>query len=357
MTSDVWERARPIVLAGIVLISFTALGLLAFQLRDVLLVLFLGIVLGVTLNPFTEFMRRFRVPRVGAILVVYGLVALLLVGVGIYAGLQIADQDYGAELDEIRRDYEDLRAGTDLPTAQEVEDALIDVGERVLSGLAGQVFSFISAIVGLVSILFTAILFSTTQDRLRDVTLSFFPPDLRDNVDQLLHKYAVGLRGFARGELIAMVTIGAVTFIGLSLLGVRLAAVLAFFAFLMELLPIIGPWIAFIPALVISLTQGPWMAVQVSILYLGIQMFENYVVTPLVHSRETEVPALLIFVAITVGGAMMGILGALIALPVAVILRITYIEVIKPWNQKRYNEVPEETSVVTSDEPVTVEGQ
>ena len=56
-----------------------------------------------------------------------------------------------------------------------------------------------------------------------------------------------------------MTTIGIVTFIGLSLIGVRLAAVLAFFAFLMELLPLIGPWIAVIPALIIALTQGTFL--------------------------------------------------------------------------------------------------
>ena len=350
MTSDTWERAKPIVAAGIVLIVFALLCMLAFQIRQVLIVLFLGVILGVTLNPFTEFMLKYHVPRVVAILTVYGLVAMLLALVFTYGALQIAEQDFSGEIDEIRQDYEDFRAGTSLPSSQEVEDALISAGRGVLGGLPGQVFTIASAIVGVATILFTGILFSVTQDRMREIVLAFFPPGRRDEVTRILHRYAVGLRGFARGELLAMVTIGIVTFIGLSLIGVRMAALLAFFAFLMELLPLIGPWIAVIPALIVAFTQGTLVAFQVGLLYLGIQIFENYVVTPMVHSRESEVPALLIFVAITVGGALLGLLGALIALPIAVLARITYIEVVKPWNESRFGEDPNASSLLTDTE-------
>lgn len=341
MDTQTWDRAKPMVVTGIVLIVFALLCLLAFQIRQVLLLLFLGVILGVTLNPFTDLMQRYHVPRVVAILVVYGLVAAVLAGVITYAAFQIAEQDFGAEVDEIRQDYEDLREGTFLPPSREVEDWLREVGRGVVGGLPGQVFTALSAVVGVATILFTAILFSTTQDRLREVALSFFHPDKRERVGELLRQYAIGLRGFARGELLAMTTIGVVTFIGLSIIGVRMAAILALIAFVMELLPLIGPWIAAVPALIVALTQGTFVAVQVGVLYLCIQIFENYIVTPLVHSRESEVPSLLIFAAITIGGTLMGVLGALIALPIAVILRITYIEVVKPWNQRRHGEAVE----------------
>jgi len=349
--SEDWRAAKPIVLAGLALLGILFLALLALEIRQLLLTLFLGVILGVTLNPFTDAMAKLRVPRVAAILVVYGFTAAILAGVITYAAFEIANQDFSGDIDALREDYDDLREDSFLPTSAELEESLGEAARRAVGGIAGRVFTFLSAIAGFATILFTAVLFAITQDRLRDITLSFFHPRHRDRVCDLLTKYAVGLRSFARGELVAMTTIGVVTFVGLSLLEVRLAAVLAFIAFVMELIPMIGFWVAAIPAVIVGFTQGPWVAVQVALLYIAIQMFENYVVTPMVHARESEVPALLIFVSITVGGALMGILGALVALSVAVIIRITYLELIKPWNEQRFATA----SAQAGSEPVLLE--
>ena len=96
--------------------------------------------------------------------------------------------------------------------------------------------------------------------------------------------------------------------------------------------------IALIPAVIVGFTQGPWTGLGVLALYLAIQAFESYVLTPMVHSRESEVPAFLIFVSVVIGGALMGVLGALVALPIAIILHITYFELVKPWNRRRFGE-------------------
>jgi predicted PurR-regulated permease PerM len=185
---------------------------------------------------------------------------------------------------------------------------------------------------------------------MRVIALSFASPHQRPDFEAVLDKVAVGLRGFMRGEAIAMVIIGVVTYIGLTIIGIRLPLLLAFLAFLLEVLPLLGPWLAFFPALAIAATHGVWAMVAVSLLYLGIQAFENYIVTPMVHARESQMPAMLIFTALLIGGGLMGLMGALIALPAAVILHILFFEVLMPWNDRRLGKV----SLVTLEE-VTLE--
>lgn len=351
MSSRTWDRARPIVVAGVILFLFIFLFMLAVQIRQILAVLFLGVIVGVTLNPFVDVMARFKVPRVGAILLVYLFVAALLAMVTAYGVYQASQQDFVGELDQIRSDYDSMVQGTGLPSSNDIEDGVRSAAQDWVGGLAGRVMTVVSAFVGVVTILFTAILFSITQNRMRELLLDFFAPDRRERAEEMLGKYAKGLRGYARGEIIAMTTIGVVTFIGLTIIGVPLAVPLAFIAFLFELFPMIGPWIALIPALIVGFTQGTWVGLQVLGLYLVIQAFESYILTPMVHSRESEVPAFLIFGSVLFGGALMGILGALVALPVAILLHITYFELVRPWNRRRFGEV----ETVTEQEPVEEE--
>jgi predicted PurR-regulated permease PerM len=338
MTAEDWNRARPIIAAGLVLLGVVILALAALQIRQVLAVLFLGLILGITLNPFVEVMARRKVPRVAAILLVYLAVAAVLAAIVAYAVFEASNEDFAGNIDRVREDYDSLQEGTFLPSSDEIERGLRDASKGALGGLGGQLLTVASAFAGIVTIMFVAILFSVTQDRLREVVLSFVPPGGRGRAGDLMDKFAVDLRGYARGEITAMTLIGVVTFVGLSIIGVPLAVPLAFIAFLFELLPMIGPWLALIPALAIGFTQGMWTGILVLVLYLGIQAFESYVVTPLVHGRASDVPALLLFVAVAIGGALMGILGALIALPLAVLLHTTYFEVVQPWNERRFGE-------------------
>ena len=338
MKSRDWDNARPIILAGTIVLAFLFLSLALFQIRQVLAVLFVGVILGVTLNPFVDAMARFRMPRIVAILTVYLAVAILLALVTAYGVYEFSRADLAGDIERVRADYDGMSEGTVLPTSDELESSLRSAGQNLLGGLAGQVFTVASVIGGIATILFTAILFSITQNRTREVFLSFVHPTHRERTGEMLWKYARGLRGYARGEIIAMTTIGLITFAGLSLLNVPLAVPLAFIAFLLELLPMIGPWIALIPAVIVGFTQGPWTGLGVLALYLAIQAFESYVLTPMVHSRESEVPAFLIFVSVVIGGALMGVLGALVALPIAIILHITYFELVKPWNRRRFGE-------------------
>ena len=335
MRDETWQEARALALAGLAILGVVLLLLLAIQLRQILAILFLGVVLGVSLNPIVSVLGRAKLPEVAAVLLVYFVLAMLFAAFVWYAAREVASESLDLQLEQIRGEYETFQRGTSLPTSDDIESGLGKAASGAASGAIGKAFSFVSGVLYFFTVLFTALLFSVTQDRMRALLLSFLNPGARSEFERVLHVLAHRLRRFMVGELIAMVAIGITTYVGLLIIGIKFPLILGFLAFLTEVLPLIGPWIAFIPAFAIALTQGLWSAIAVVLLFLLIQGFENYVVTPVVHGHESQMPALLILVALLCGGTLMGVLGALIALPLAVIAHTLFFEVVIPWNERR----------------------
>ncbi|MBU4332000.1 AI-2E family transporter, partial [Patescibacteria group bacterium] len=120
-----------------------------------------------------------------------------------------------------------------------------------------------------------------------------------------------------RGQVILMIIIGILSYIGLLILGVRYALLLALFAGLMEIIPYIGPIFGAVPAVFIALTQSPIKGLLVIVLYLIIQQLENNLIVPKIMKRAVGLNPIVVILVILIGGKIAGIVGALIAVPVA----------------------------------------
>jgi predicted PurR-regulated permease PerM len=138
------------------------------------------------------------------------------------------------------------------------------------------------------------------------------------------------LRGFLLGQGFAMVLTGTLTWIGLTLLGVPLAGVLAVITAVLGFIPILGPVIAAVPAVLLAVVQSPALAVWVVVLFLVIQNIEGNFITPMVQSRAADLPPVLLLLVQILMGAMFGLLGVMLAAPAAavglVIVRRAYVE-------------------------------
>ena len=152
--------------------------------------------------------------------------------------------------------------------------------------------------------------------------LKLIPPSGRSRAAQVLDKLNEGLLGWLLGTIVSMVLVGILSWVGLSLLGARLAGILALFAALITFIPNLGPVLALIPALLFALLDGPGQALNVFLLYGGIQFVESNLITPLVQKRLNDIPpALLLIVQIIVGG-FAGTLGLIMAAPLLVIVMV-----------------------------------
>ena len=142
------------------------------------------------------------------------------------------------------------------------------------------------------------------------------------------------LGGWVRGQLLLMLFIGVLAGVGYTLMGLKYTIVLAILAGLLEIVPLVGPWLGAIPAILVALTQDVRMALLVGVYILVIQLIEGNVLVPRVMGRTVGISPLIVIVGILVGTALGGIPGALVAVPLAAALQVIL------RNMLRYDDGP-----------------
>ena len=153
--------------------------------------------------------------------------------------------------------------------------------------------------------------------------------------------YEIGVRTrplpWLSGQLILSGIIGVATFIGLLILRVPYALPLAIFATFGEMVPVIGPIIGAVPALAIATLQSRWQFWSVLLMAILFQKLENFFIAPHVMSRKVEISPLAVFIAFMLGAAVLGIIGALMAIPIAAIAQVAFEEVFVARRERRHD--------------------
>lgn len=355
MNGETGLHARSVALGGLIVLAAFLLVNLVLAIRVELAVFFLGVVLGISLAPIAEYGERVRIPRVASVLLVYAALAAVLTGFLWYAVPSIAAEAVAAadKLSQLGAWYEGFANNNRLPPLA----SLLERGQTVLeeglaADLAGQAMAVFQILFYALSVLVVALFVTISKDRAYDVLLSILAPRQREPVGGFLLSVAARLRRFVVGTFATMAAVGLMTYVGLVLLGIPLAPLLAALAFTFEIIPIVGPWIAFAPAFAVALSVSPLHALAVAVLYFVIQQIESYVLVPAIHGAGMRLPGLVIIAAIMTGFPLLGVLGALIALPVAVILYALVHDVVVPWRRRQVEAVELAGITIPMDEPV-----
>ena len=334
---------RPVTIAitaGTVLKAVLVLtaAWLVFELRDLILVLLTAIVLASALEPAVERLGRWRFPRVLSVLIIY----LLLFGTffsifyffipTLFGDLTALIISFPTYLETFNHwfafdEYSYLfgaESVRDVPPSvliKNVQDFLGVAGafgSNALSAIAnifGGVFSFVLIVV--FSFYFTVIR-TGVDDFLEIVTPREYQRYVLDLWERSRHK--IGL--WMQGQLLLGVIIGVLVYLGLTILGVQHALLLAIIAAVFEIIPVFGPILAAVPAIAIALTGGGFtLGLLTTALYIIVQQFENHLIYPLVVTRVVGVPPLLVIIALIIGAQMAGFLGILLSIPIAAIIQ------------------------------------
>jgi predicted PurR-regulated permease PerM len=160
------------------------------------------------------------------------------------------------------------------------------------------------------------------RPRLQRYVLAFLPPNARGGARSVWNDVEIRLGLWVRGQLTLMATMGAMTGIVYSLLGVPGALLLALIAAITEAIPIIGPLLGAIPAVLVAATVSPELALIVAGLYVVIQFVEGNVLVPIVMRHAVGISPLLVLVSLLIGAAAGGFVGAFLAVPIAASLEI-----------------------------------
>jgi predicted PurR-regulated permease PerM len=155
-----------------------------------------------------------------------------------------------------------------------------------------------------------------------------FPRVERPRVEEASAEISTKISAWLSGQLILAGTIGGSSAIGLYLLGVPYFYVLALVSAVGEMIPVVGPIFAAVPAILVALTVSPKTALFVIVFFIAQQQVENHLLVPKVMERQVGVSAVTVIVALLIGGALLGIFGALLAVPTAAILQVILSEIL-----------------------------
>jgi predicted PurR-regulated permease PerM len=186
------------------------------------------------------------------------------------------------------------------------------------------------AIVGAVVVFLLAVYLAAGPRQYRAGFLRLVPPARRERAAEVLAEMGAVLRRWILARILLMAVNGCLTTIGLWIIGVPLALILGVIAGLLNFIPNIGPLAAAIPALLLGFSQGLREGAYVAALYLALQMIDGYLLTPLAEKRAVSLAPALIIVVQVLMGTLAGMLGLLLATPLAaaaaVMVRVLYLE-------------------------------
>ena len=341
MTAET-ARAKSLILYTIWMTALAGILLwCAYLVRDVLLILYISALLAFGFSPMVRLIERQkllpigtrRFPRWLAILILY--VAILgtvaLVALAVFPPMVEQAQALWAALPEMFDRAQDFLISKGvlqerMTLREAVERAPADGGEAV-GHVFGAVAGVLGGLVGLFTILILTFYLLVDADQLRLTMLRLFPPGKRDRVDAASREIAVKVSAWLGGQMLLAAIIGATSAIGLYLLGIPFFYVLALLSALGELIPVVGPILAAIPAIAVASTVSLQKVLLVIIFFVVQQQFENHVLVPKVMERQVGVSAVTVIVALLIGGKLLGVIGAILAVPTAAILQVVLSEV------------------------------
>jgi predicted PurR-regulated permease PerM len=287
-----------------------------YQIRYIILFLFIALILMSALNPLVDYLQKYRVPRGISTIVLYVLI-WSLISFGLASLVPPLVEQSARFLTRLPEYVDQVSQGRfDMSIFSPQLQAL---PQNILKIIVGT-FNNIVNLFTLMVIVYYLIL---ERRNLHKYLLFLFGNNGREaRAEAFINQLEKKLGGWVRGQLLLMFFVGVLSYIGLTFLGVEFAIPLAFLAAILEIVPSIGPTVSAVPAILVALGTSPVLALAVAALYFVIQQIENNFLVPKVMSKAVGLSPLVVLVALLVGLKLAGIAGAVLAIPAALLVEI-----------------------------------
>ena len=361
------RRAAPVIVPRwiqLVLLPLAVLGLyaLAQAAGTVLLLFIVAAVIALILNPLVSLLQRTQLPRTLAVIVVYAAFFTLIPALGFLLADPVANQatsfadDVPGLVDDAEHALDDLQdffddKGINVKIKGNDDSALSSLQDSLQRG-SGEIVSFTGELLRLlvelsfyvVLVIVLSIYMLVYAPKIGERVRAIMPPGDGTPEDDFPTRVQKAVYGYVRGQLLFSLIMGTSAGAALWIFGAlgifpegRTYA-FAFGAFfgLMELIPYVGPLLGALPPIIVALVQDPLTALWVALLFVALQQLEGHVVAPNVFGHALRLNPLLVILALLLGGEIYGFIGALVALPIAAVLRetIDYLRehlTLEPW--------------------------
>lgn len=356
-----WTTKQVILATLFVVCIFLSFWLL-YRFRTIVFLFFIAVVIGTTIRPAVEWLYRRGVSRPTGIIIIYLLIAALLIGFLALVVPLVVDQ--ATQLSQNLPEYQSsfrkaliesdnlllrnigLRIparlnflGNTSPTSEEVIDRVgqtIDYGGQALRGL-----------LSILAVFLLAYYWTQESNSVIRSTLRLMPRARRKDIREFIQMVEVKIAGYVRGQGILSLSVGLAAFIGYALIGLPYSLVLAIIAGIMEMVPIVGPALGAIPALLVALALDPGKVIWVLVITAVIQVAENTLLVPRIMTSSMGVNPIVILLSLVTFSAVFGFLGALLALPLAAIIQMALERIVLSSNGTEPPEHPDEINIQT----------
>lgn len=305
-----------------------------FLIRDVIVLLMISFILAAALEPAVDkLQKKIKFPRWLGALSIYALfLAILYVFIMMVAPI-LSDQvaTLTANKDTYIGDLRSIISSWPQGYQDQVNGLINNVPSAIsdwqIGGISNRVSGIFSGIGSFIAVLVISVYVLSLKNGMKQTVSAFVPEKRRKLFIKMFGDITRKLSLWFRGQLVLSLSVGLATFIGLSIMHVPYALMLAIIAAFTELIPMVGPVLGAIPAVIIALFISPALALIVGIFYVFVQQFENHILVPQVMKKAVGLNPVIIISAMLIGAKLLGILGVILAVPVAASISV----ILKEW--------------------------
>jgi predicted PurR-regulated permease PerM len=351
----VQSRVRPGALyrwgffAGLGLLSSVGAAMVVYSVREILLRVVVAVFLAVSLDPAVRWLTARGMRRGLAVTIIFTVFLAILAAflmsvipplVNQFGQLVRHFPDFLQSLQDRSAQFRELNTRFQLSTR--IEDVLGQLPARITGGVLGVTSQVFGAVVSFLTVVVFTVYFLLDLPRLRHGVVRLFPVDRRERYGRVVDIMVTKVGDYMIGRLTIGFIAGLVAFAALSALGVPYPLPLAIFIALLDLIPLIGHPIGSVAALIVALiTKDLWpTTVLLGIVFLVYQQIENYLIGPRVLRHSVDISAAAVLLAALIGAAILGVVGALVAIPVAAALKVVLVQQIDQHEAKAATEMP-----------------
>jgi len=316
-TKSFFNSKNIIFAAGILFALFVII-----KLKDIALLFFAAFVIASAINPVVDLISKKMHRALAVLLVVFAsivisaLILLPLIDASISQTIEFSRQlpNYTAQITSLieKVNYFKKDLGV-LPDMTQIMPAFANFGQELVNRSVNLTISFISFFAVIFTLMVVIVYMLLDKEELKQGYLKFYPVSIRHKAEEISATISSKVGGFVIGMLVSMAATAVLTGIGLAILHVKYALMLGILAGLMEIVPIAGPIIAIVPAILVAAFIKPVLALWVIALYSLVQWAGNTFIRPAVFSKFLDIHPLIIILALLIAGSTMGFIGVILA--------------------------------------------
>ena len=338
----------------LILLGLIAVTFIFYIGQEILIPVMMSFLYAILLYPMVNFLKsKLHFPHVLAVMIAVILFVLIFIGLFVFLTFQISD--FTDDFDKIERNINIhlsniqgfIRDNFHLSSREQkqyIDTATEDSMQKGKELIGTTLMSFTDTLVNLTLIPIYTFLILLYRTHFLLFLSKLFKKENHEQLKNILTNIRVAINSYIVGLIIEMVLISAMTTIGFMLLGVKYAVLLGIITGILNLIPYIGILFAGLLSILASLTGSPDLSIIIGVIVITIvvQIIDNNIIVPLIVSSKVEINAIISIIGIIIGGAIAGISGMFLALPVLAIMKVIFdrVESLEPWGYLMGDHLP-----------------